>query len=140
MSVNTHVEEIHFHQAMGELFAEGGHLFWVAPSGGRDRPDPDTKQFAVAPFDVKSVDMFKVLALQSKKVIPCFITSLLLRSEQPLHLFPMAMYTNKLIPPPDTLSSTLGESRNAKRGAVSMHLLDEINDLGGFKDKYDHHI
>ena len=53
---------------MGELFAEGGHLFWVAPSGGRDRPDPETKQFVVAPFDVKSVDMFKVLALQSKKV------------------------------------------------------------------------
>ena len=52
----------------------------------------------------------------------------------------MAMYTNKLIPPPETLSSTLGESRNAKRGAVSMHLLDEIADMGGFKDKYENHL
>jgi hypothetical protein len=47
----------------------------------------------------------------------------------------MAMYTNKLIPPPDTLSSTLGETRNAKRGGVSMDLLDETADIGGFKDK-----
>lgn len=58
---------------MGELFAEGGHLFWVAPSGGRDRPDPETKQFTVAPFDVKSVDMFKLLAIQSKKVASLLI-------------------------------------------------------------------
>lgn len=123
--------------AMGELMTAGGNLFCkfqcvnslnithyycvgVAPSGGRDRPDPATKQFVVSPFDVKALDMFKLMAMQSKKGV---------------HFFPMAMYTNKLIPPPDTLSSTLGETRNAKRGAVSMHLLDETADMGGFKDK-----
>ena len=26
-------------QAMSVLLAEGGHVFWVAPSGGRDRPN-----------------------------------------------------------------------------------------------------
>ena len=31
-----------FFQAMGDLAAEGGKIFWVAPSGGRDRPDEAT--------------------------------------------------------------------------------------------------
>ena len=77
--------------AMGELMSKGGHLFWVAPSGGRDRPDAETKRFVVSPFDVKAIDMFKLMAMQSKK---------------PLHFFPMAMHTNKLIPPPDTVLLT----------------------------------
>ena len=29
-------------QAMGELLASGGKIFWVAPSGGRDRPGSST--------------------------------------------------------------------------------------------------
>lgn len=24
---------------------KGGHLLWVAPSGGRDRPDPETNEW-----------------------------------------------------------------------------------------------
>ena len=75
-------------QAMGELFAQGGQVFWVAPSGGRDRPD-DSGEFVVAPFDLKVLDMFKILAQQSKKQ---------------LTFYPMAMYTNKLIPPPKGVS------------------------------------
>lgn len=106
-------------KAMNELVTEGGKIFWVAPSGGRDRPDSNG-DFVVAPFDYKSLDMFKLLGIQSKK---------------PLHFFPMAMYTNKLVPPPDTVSSTLGEQRSAKRGAVSFHILDETDGMGGLKDK-----
>jgi glycerol-3-phosphate O-acyltransferase len=52
---------------MGALFAEGGNVFWVAPSGGRDRPDA-TGEFAVASFDAKTLDMFRILAMQSQKV------------------------------------------------------------------------
>ena len=51
---------------MGELFAKGGNVFWVAPSGGRDRPD-ETGEFVVAPFDPKVLDMFKILAMQAAK-------------------------------------------------------------------------
>jgi glycerol-3-phosphate O-acyltransferase len=43
-------------------------VFWVAPSGGRDRPDPETGEFVVAPFDSKVLDMFKIIAMQSQKV------------------------------------------------------------------------
>lgn len=43
--------------------AEGGKVFWVAPSGGRDRPN-EQDQFVVSPFDLKALDMFKMVALQ----------------------------------------------------------------------------
>jgi len=106
-------------KAMRTLLSMGGQIFWVAPSGGRDRPD-ETGEFAVAPFDPKALDMFKLIAMQSGK---------------PMHFFPMAMYTHQLVPPPDTFSQGMGEVRSAKRGAVSMHFMDETNGLGGLKDK-----
>lgn len=107
-------------QAMSELFSQGGKCFWVAPSGGRDRPN-EADKFVVAPFDVKALDMFKILAMQSQK---------------PAHFFPMAMFTHQLVPPPKTLSSSLGEERNAQRGEVSIDVLAETDGLGGLKDKY----
>lgn len=109
-------------KVMTNLLTEGGKIIWVAPSGGRDRPDPASPsgEFAVSPFDYKALDMFKLIAMQSKK---------------PMHLFPMAMYSHKLIPPPSTVSSSLGESRSAKRGAVSIAFLPETDGLGGLKDK-----
>ena len=75
-------------KAMTDLLNEGGKVFWVAPSGGRDRPDPSTGEFVVAPFDFKALDMFKLIAMQSRK---------------PMHFVPMAMYTHQLIPPPETV-------------------------------------
>jgi hypothetical protein len=33
------------------------------------------------------------------------------------------------------VSSTLGEERSAKRGAVSIHILDETDGIGGLKDR-----
>ena len=53
-----------------------------------------------------------------------------------MHFFPMAMYTHKLVPPPKEVSTELGEVRSAKRGAVSIDILDETDGLGGLKDKY----
>lgn len=57
-------------QAMSALFSAGGNVFWVAPSGGRDRPAPDSdsETFVVSPFDLKALDMFKLVAMQSGKV------------------------------------------------------------------------
>merc|ERR1711871_1841277 len=107
-------------KAMGDLINKGGNVIWLAPSGGRDRPD-ETGEFVVAPFDAKALDMFKLMAMQSGK---------------PLHFFPMAMYTHKLVPPPDaTATAELGEARSAKRGPVSISWLPETNGLGGLKDK-----
>lgn len=98
---------------------EGGHVFWVAPSGGRDRPNADG-DFVVSPFDGKALDMFKMVAMQSPKTT---------------HFFPMAMHTHQLVPPPKTVSSGLGEARSAKRGRVSVAFLPEMDGLGGLRDK-----
>jgi len=108
--------------ALGELFAKGGHCFWVAPSGGRDRPD-ENDQFVVAPYDIKALDMFKLLAMQSQRQA---------------HFYPMAMFSHQLVPPPKTVSSALGEERTAKRGEVSVSLLEAMPGLGGLKDKEYH--
>jgi len=105
-------------KALGSLTSQGGSVFWVAPSGGRDRPD-ESGAFVVAPFDVKALDMFKLIAMQSNK---------------PMHFFPMAMYSHQLVPPPKGVSSDVGEERSAKRGAVSMTILEEMDGLGGLKD------
>jgi len=113
-------ENLESMKALGDLFTEGGKVFWVAPSGGRDRPDGETGEFVVSPFDLKALDMFKLLAMQTKK---------------PLHFFPMAMFTHQLVPPPDSVSGQVGESRSAKRGAISVTFLEETNGLGGLKDK-----
>lgn len=107
-------------QAMGSLFAGGGRVFWVAPSGGRDRPDPATGKYVVAPFASKVLDMFRILSMQSGKK---------------MHFFPMAMFTHELIPPPETRSNGLFEKRTAKRARVSIDLLNNMEDLGGLKDK-----
>lgn len=106
-------------KAMGQLTGEGGNIFWVAPSGGRDRPD-DSGAFVVAAFDFKALDMFKLVGMQSGK---------------PIHFFPMAMYTHRLVPPPKTTDSALGEKRSAKRGAVSVKFLPQTDGIGGLKDK-----
>mmetsp|Transcript_30885 Transcript_30885/g.52255 ORF Transcript_30885/g.52255 Transcript_30885/m.52255 type:complete len:387 (+) Transcript_30885:95-1255(+) len=107
-------------KSLGELASKGGNIFWVAPSGGRDRPDPETGNFVVAPFDLKALDMFKLISMQSQKK---------------MHFVPMAMYTHQLIPPPKSVSSSLGEERSAKRGAVSVKVLDATDGIGGLKDK-----
>jgi len=97
---------------VGEQFTTGGCLLWVAPSGGRDRPLPGTKTFVVAPLDPKSVELFRVIA----KSVETTKT----------HFFPLAMFTNGLVPPPDELKTTLGETRSASRSAVSLSFGDEI--------------
>ena len=87
---------------MQELLSEGGQVLWVAPSGGRDRPN-DADEFVVAPFDPKSVAMFQILALKSGKKI---------------NFYPMAMWTHQLVPPPKEVKQDLGEARSAKRGGA----------------------
>ncbi|KAG5193089.1 glycerol-3-phosphate acyltransferase,chloroplastic, partial [Tribonema minus] len=103
---------------MAELLAQPeGQIIWVAPSGGRDRPDPATGDFVVAPFDPKSVGVFRLMAAKTRKVCKT-------------HFFPFAMWTNKLMPPPDTVQKDLGERRVAERGPVSIAVCNEVDGEG----------
>ncbi|CAM9992562.1 unnamed protein product [Ectocarpus sp. 6 AP-2014] len=102
---------------MAEMMSEGGQFIWVAPSGGRDRPDPDTGKFVVSPYDPKSVEVFRLMAAKAmgrNKTGPA------------THFFPFAMWTNKLVPPPDQVNKELGERRQADRGPASVAFGEEV--------------
>lgn len=79
------------------LQSVGGQFIWVAPSGGRDRPDPETGKFVVSPYDPKSVEVFRLMAAKAKGREG---------TGPATHFFPFAMWTNKLVPPPDQVSRT----------------------------------
>lgn len=107
------------------LLTEGGKCIWVAPSGGRDRPDLTTedKEFAVTPFDSKSVEMFRLVAAKANKDGTSGDNA-----GPTTHFYTLAMLTRKLVPPPDKVESALGEKRSAKRGPVSIKLGPEVTD------------
>jgi len=112
--------------ALQKMLQTGGRTIWVAPSGGRDRPStaPDARpgEFAVAPFDPKSVEMFRLMASKAKAT--------------PTHFYPVAMLTHRLIPPPAKVESggvdQGGEKREARRASVAVCLGDEL-DLDDFE-------
>ena len=65
-------------QRMGELLAEGGHCIYVAPSGGRDRPNKEGI-VELAPFDPQSIEMFHLIARKARTPTHFF-------PSQPCHL------------------------------------------------------
>lgn len=86
-------------ELMSELLSEGGKAIYVAPSGGRDRPNAKGV-FEVAPFDPQSIEMFYLMAS---------------RAGHPTHFYPLALKTYALLPPPESIQVELGEVRLAKR-------------------------
>lgn len=109
---------------MQRLMKEGGNIFWVAPSGGRDRKDPESKRFVPAKFDASSVGLFVLLAQKAGK------------GGAKTHFFPLAMWTHGLVPPPDDTKASVGESRSAARASVALNFGPELvpEDLGGRKE------
>jgi len=86
------------------LLSEGGHAIYVAPSGGRDRPD-EHGIVHIAPFDPQSIEM---LYLMTKK------------ATRPTSFYPMALSTHDLLPPPRHVEKVIGEERTVERGAAHM--------------------
>jgi len=91
-------------ELMSRLLQEGGKAIYVAPSGGRDRKDPQG-HVTPAPFDPNSVEMFYLMAKKAKT---------------PTHFYPLALDTYDLLPPPETIQIELGETRTAKRTSVRL--------------------
>jgi glycerol-3-phosphate O-acyltransferase len=102
---------------MRELLRDGGRCIFVAPSGGRDRRNAEGR-VAVAPFDANAVQMVVLLAR---------------RAETPIHIFPLALSTHGVFPPPETVERRLGERRIVGGGAVhaSFGSPFDISDLPG---------
>ena len=95
---------------MSELLSKGGKCIYVAPSGGRDRPDTQGK-VEVAKFDPSSIDLFLLIAQKAKT---------------PTHFFTLALATYALLPPPNVVEKEIGERRHANSAPVHLHFGDEI--------------
>ncbi len=52
--------------------AQGGQLLWIAPSGGRDRPNADGV-WMPAPFDAASVELMRQMLSQARLSPPALI-------------------------------------------------------------------
>jgi glycerol-3-phosphate O-acyltransferase len=82
-------------QILANLIDEGGKCIYIAPSGGRDRRNPEGI-FTVAPFDPQSIQLCRLIGTKSKR---------------PTHFYPLALRTHGILPPPDGLQVELGEKR-----------------------------
>ncbi len=98
-------------ERMSELLSEGGKCIYVAPSGGRDRANPDGV-VEVAAFDPQSVEMFYLMAG---------------RAERPTHFYPMALGTYAFLPPPETVRAELGEARHITRTGIHLSVGPEVD-------------
>jgi len=102
---------------MRQLLERGGACIYIAPSGGRDRPNKEGVM-DVATFDPPSLEM---AILQAKEVPP------------PTHFYSLALLTYWLLPPPDMLRKELGEPRKTTFTPVYAAFGSEIdiNDYPG---------
>jgi len=98
-------------ERMSGLLAEGGQCVYVAPSGGRDRPNAQGI-VEVASFDPQSVEMFYLMSL---------------RANHPTHFYPMALATYEFIPPPERVQLELGESRRIRRTGIHLAVGSELD-------------
>ncbi|XP_073311626.1 glycerol-3-phosphate acyltransferase ATS12, chloroplastic [Primulina huaijiensis] len=81
---------------MAFLLRSGSKIIWIAPSGGRDRPDTVTKEWYPAPFDISAVDNMRRLVEHAGK---------------PGHLYPLAILCHDIMPPPFKVEKEIGEKR-----------------------------
>ena len=96
---------------MASLLGEGSKCIYVAPSGGRDRPDAQGR-LQPAPFDPQSLEMFLLMARQAKKNT---------------RFYPLALSTYRLLPPPSSVEKEIGEKREAASAPVHLHFNDEVD-------------
>lgn len=96
---------------MREMLEEGGKCIYVAPSGGRDRPNAQG-EVTVGEFDPQAIEMFRLMAKQAS---------------QPTHFYPLALATFDILPPPQNVQSEVGEVRKAKREGIHFSFGNEID-------------
>ncbi len=98
-------------ERMAELLSDGGKCIYVAPSGGRDRPN-DEGVVEVARFDPQSIEMFYLMAQKAKR---------------PTFFYTLALKTYLLLPPPETIQIELGETRKTSRGGIKLSFGPKID-------------
>lgn len=106
---------------MLKMLVKGGASIWVAPSGGRDRRDIDSNEVPIAPFDQKTIDMFRLMGNKSKT---------------PTHYYAISMVSYELCPPPDFVEAGVGEQRNVRFVPVGIACSKELENVGGVESRH----
>ncbi|XP_008238158.1 PREDICTED: glycerol-3-phosphate acyltransferase, chloroplastic [Prunus mume] len=96
---------------MALLLRGGSQIVWIAPSGGRDRPDPVTGEWYPAPFDASSLDNLRRLAEHSAA---------------PGHIYPLALLCHNIMPPPLQVEKAIGEKRMISFHGTGLSVAPEI--------------
>ncbi|CAN6311742.1 unnamed protein product [Urochloa humidicola] len=96
---------------MALLLRGGSQLIWIAPSGGRDRPDPSTGEWYPAPFDSSSVDN---------------VRRLLEHAGVPGHIYPLSLLCYEVMPPPQQVEKEIGEQRVISFHGVGVSVTEEV--------------
>ena len=109
MEKQTHNKRVM--ELMSLLLKEGGKAIYVAPSGGRDRRNPEGV-VEVAPFDAGSIELFYLMAQ---------------KAGTPTHFYPMSLVTYDVLPPPETIQVELGEMRHAGRAPIHLAIGPQLN-------------
>lgn len=111
-------------KAMQTALNEGGKLLWIAPSGGRDRSvDAVSGENLPDSFDASAVELMRALVTKAKPQG---------------HLYPFAMYSYRIMPPPRSVEKNIGERRLVFHAPVGISLgaeLDVDAVLAGVEDK-----
>lgn len=95
---------------MLQLLNEGGKCIYVAPSGGRDRPNAEGV-IEIEKFDPKSIELFWLLAKQA---------------ERPTHFYTLSLVSYALLPPPNSTEKELGEKRHPQCTPLHIAFGNEI--------------
>ncbi|GMJ16044.1 ACYLTRANSFERASE 1 [Hibiscus trionum] len=96
---------------MALLLRDGSKIVWIAPSGGRDRPDSLTEEWYPEPFDFSSVDNMR---------------RLIRRSGAAAHLYPLALLCYDIMPPPPKVEKEIGEKRIIAFHGVGLSVAPKI--------------
>ncbi|CAK7356061.1 unnamed protein product [Dovyalis caffra] len=97
---------------MALLLRGGSQVVWIAPSGGRDRPDPLSGEWYPANFDASSVDNIRRLAEHSGA---------------PGHVYPLALLCHDIMPPPPEVEKEIGERRVISFHGAGLSVAPEIS-------------
>eukprot|EP00887_Chlorella_sp_A99_P003400 scaffold7.g3400.t1 len=99
-------------KAMQSGLNAGGKLLWIAPSGGRDRSRDATDFTLPDAFDPSAVELMRALLTKAKPAG---------------HLWPLAMLTVEVMPPPRTVDKSIGEERLLFHAPVGLSLGEELD-------------
>ncbi|MDP1835367.1 MAG: 1-acyl-sn-glycerol-3-phosphate acyltransferase [Chlamydiales bacterium] len=98
-------------KALVQQLTKGGVCVYIAPSGGRDRPNSQGV-VEVAPFERDAIDLFALMAQESKT---------------PTHFYPLSLATYRLLPPPKVVEKEIGEDREFNYTPIGVAFGKEID-------------